>query len=219
MLTGEKTVAAMGKTPKFTLPDRDELFGQAKEHYKVFDESNVGIKRDAFKGVVDDLDKKMTGLRLRERITPKAHDALQAMKEDLAKIKEGGTIGLQDLEGLRQVALDAAKSSEAAEREKAGHIIEHIDDFIDNLTHHQLAGNDFYPHGVLDKRVIDSLHSARDLWKRVSKGDELHELMRRAELSPSARTVAGPDSAIRNGFACLRKTRRRCAATLPKKGR
>ena len=192
------------QAPENWLAPHEKVFGEAKEHYKVFDNTNARITNSSMKRMGDELHAKMYDLGVGPGVEPKANMAWEELKREIAT---GKAMSLQRLERVRRMAMKAVKSADDAERNAGLTITHHIDDFIDNLTHHNLQGAEYeiggkvvnFP-GAVDHRVLDALKKARDAWKRASKGELLHDALERAELSPSVNTVAGVNTAIKTEF-------------------
>jgi hypothetical protein len=202
LTTGGKTVEAvkgLKKAGQRELPTIEDIFAEADDKFKVFDNATMQLTPDAVKTTYRDLEKKMKALQLDPITEQWTHRAFERMKEVVDK---GENVPIQEINQLRKFALKAVKRKgpDAAEDRKAGMtMVEHLYDFMGNLSHHHVAGNEFHP-GVLDPGIARSISEANDAYKRASKATVIRDALENAQLSPSVHTVAGITRAIRTEF-------------------
>lgn len=114
----------------------------------------------------------------------------------------GQPLGLDEMENLRRVALNAEGAQKPGDRRLASLVVDEIDDVTDEL-------------GAADTFAGDSeqaqaiLRQARDYHTRVKKSDEIDELIRRAELSAPNFSASGMENALRTEFRALAKNQKR----------
>ena len=99
------------------------------------------------------------------------------------------------MDDLRQIARDAASSTDPADRRVGTIIRNKIDNFIENDV----------PSG--GEAGVEALKKARGYWSRARKGDVIEDLMFDARLdSPGTFTGAGVENAMRREFKRLAKS-------------
>lgn len=170
-------------------PTRDELRAASAANYKAVDNAGVIIGKDSWNKFADDLKASLADKGLDAGLHP---DATSAFKRIDAE--RGNNITLKGAEILRRVALDATKAQKPADAEKAGVILNHLDDYMDNIPDAELVGG--------DSSKIPLLKDARDTWKRMRKSDDLQALVDRAD-TRAASMNQSKDQAIKTEFRQL----------------
>lgn len=116
------------------IPSIDDLKAGAKEAYRQVDNSGIQVSADAMNHMADSLQDSL-GQRLDPTLHPDASAALKRVTQYATDGAKGGeAASFTDLDNLRRVVADAAKSPKPADAALAGMIKDHVDNFVDNLT-------------------------------------------------------------------------------------
>jgi hypothetical protein len=174
-------------------PSIDELKAQAKAAYKRADDAGIKVSGNSVKAlkvrIVSDL----------KDIDSTLHpDATAALKR-VTSAK--GDLSLADLETLRKIASDAEGSIKPADARLAGKIVDHIDDFVENLGDKDVLSGT--PEAAL------ALKEARGLYSRQKKAEDINRLFERAEISAPNFSGSGMENALRTEFRSLAKNDRK----------
>lgn len=177
------------------IPSVEQLKTQSRAAYKKATESGVFYNANQFDDFVDNLN---SNLRDRDgkRVTvlPELHPKSNAVLQAFSRYK-GSNKTLEDMDDLRQIARDAASSTDPADRRVGTIIRNKIDNFIENDA----------PSG--GEEGVEALKEARGYWSRARKGDVIEDLMFDARLdSPGTFTGAGVENAMRREFKRLAKS-------------
>lgn len=134
-------------------------------------------------------------------LDPTLHAEATAALKRLAE-KRLEPVTLQDLDTLRQIALDAAASPKAGERRLAGMIKDKIDDFVLNLSDKDVISSVGKP-----EEAVAALTKAREFWSKSAKLDKVADLVDRAQTSASGFSGSGFENALRTEFRALAKNK------------
>jgi len=173
------------------IPTTQELKQTASKLYDIADKSGVAFKKNEFESFAN-----KTALELRREgvdptLTPKAEAALKRLES-----ASGQPILMSELERLRRVALIAAMSSDPADRNFGGQLIQKIDGFVENANPSQFR--------VQDKKAIEALKDARELWKKGKKSQILESIFDVADLRAETNfTQSGMEQALRSRLTNL----------------
>jgi hypothetical protein len=185
----------MGEIPLPGIPSVDQLKTQSRDAYKRAAESGVFYNANQFDDFVDNLN-----VDLRDRdgkrviVLPELHPKSSAVLEAFGRYK-GSNKTLEDMDDLRQIARDAASSTDPADRRVGVIIRNKIDNFIENDA----------PSG--GEAGVEALKEARGYWSRARKGDVIEDLLFDARLdSAGTFTGAGVENATRREFKKLAKS-------------
>jgi hypothetical protein len=147
------------------------LKDEAGKAYAAARQSGVSIDKQAFDTLIDDIIGQVSGAPrrpIREKLTPKSADVIEAMKEFSAR-----SVGLDDLEYFRQLAqTPAGMVTDKAEQRAASLIINGIDDFVDNLDITKVATN---PQAA--QKAAADLSKARELWSRMRRTERIENII------------------------------------------
>lgn len=177
-----------GEAP--TVPSSEELKLASNQAYKKADQAGVVFKDTGYKDFVLDLASTVKQAGIDKDIHPKASAALNRLVEEVGKNPT-----LSEMETLRKVIKGAAASKEPDERRIAQVMVGKLDDFVTNASPKEIIAG--------DKKGVDALAQARNLWAKSSKSDVIENLMDRADLKSSFYTGSGKENAIRAEFRGL----------------
>lgn len=194
MLAGTATAMPFAfKAPKTgeAIPTIDELKQAASQQYKFAEDAGAIFKKNTVNAFANKLQDELKKEGFDKRLHPKVAVALdeitKAGKKDLT---------LEQAEILRRIGNAAKSSIEADERRLGMTLIDKLDEFVENAQPNQLKSG--------DKKAIEALTSARDLWKRSKKGEIMDEIFDTAELRASTNfTQSGMEQAIRSRLTNL----------------
>lgn len=195
MLAGTATSLpfSMGLKPREVdvIPTTEELKATAGKLYKFADDSGVSFKKNAFQSFATKTAAELRKEGVDPTLSPKANAALQRLEDAATQ-----PITLSELDRLRRVALISAMSSDAADRNFGGQLIQRIDDFIENASPNQFR--------VQDPKAIEALKEARQLWKQGKKSQILENIFNVAELRAETNfTQSGMEQALRSRLTNL----------------
>ena len=135
--------------------------------------------------------------------TPKLQPKIGTLLDELDVTLQGGDVTLQGIDNLRKMAGNIARDGNPTEMEMAGKVIEHIDDVIDNLKPSDIvAGN--------ADDAVSALKSARDNWRRASKGEMIQDAIDRAiDRAQTGGTGGNVENAIRQNIRAIRDNKKK----------
>jgi hypothetical protein len=170
---------AFGKKAPAT-PGSSQLKAESQAKYAQVDFDQT-LPQPAIAQFADDLSKTMKKAGIDPTLHPRATATLKRITD-----AAGDDISLQNIDTLRQIALDAGRSNDAGEQRLAGIIIDKIDDMVDqNLSAAPLA-------------------EARALWHRLRKAQAIEDAMYRAKQQADRAGSGGNiDNAIRQQISAL----------------
>jgi hypothetical protein len=172
------------------VPTVDALKTAARKAYTIADSSGMQIEPHAIKSLHGTIAADLAKKGFHEKLMPKTDVAVNEIK---AMAEDKNPKSLQDIDVLRRIAGHAAGASEKADRTMARVVKDHIDDFVDNLGPQHLTG-------TKDNAAIDALHTARDAWKRASKGEIIEGAIEKAKTNASQFSQSGVENALRVQF-------------------
>jgi hypothetical protein len=195
MLAGTATGLpfSVGVKPKDVdvIPTTAELKETAGKLYKFADDSGVSFRKNAFQSFATKTAAELRKEGVDPTLTPKAEAALRRLES-----VSDQPITISELERLRRVALISAMSTDAADRNFGGQLIQKIDDFIENATPSQFR--------VQDPKALEALKEARQLWKQGKKSQILENIFNVAELRAETNfTQSGMEQALRSRLTNL----------------
>lgn len=153
-----------------SIPDQNELRTTARTLFDEIDSEGVLLKPDVYEKLAQKVEIISKQMGVHPKITPASH---AAMEEVLAG--RGKEIKLSDLEVLREIAQNAAKSNTNRKEASIGtQIIEQIDALINDLKPESLIKGD-------STGVAEKYRQARDLWGRMRKSEMINRAVDKAE--------------------------------------
>lgn len=190
--------AKLAKPTKVKPPSIEELKAQSSALYDLVDNAGMTIADESVKTAFNSMVKFAESQGLRQKLTPKTHAAL----EEVAKDVRVGNMTLKTAEELRRVIKQAQAATDTADAAMASRVLKRWDDFIENLKPADVAGGA----GV---ETVQYLKSARSLWSRARKTEQVEELIERAGTRAGQFTGSGFENALRTEFRQLALNRRK----------
>ncbi|MCP5015632.1 MAG: hypothetical protein GY938_10205 [Ketobacter sp.] len=176
--------AKITKSLTEAVPSVDQLKTTARAVYNEIDNLGVSLQPKAYNGLVNKLNIVAKRQGIDPDITPKATKALQRFEARL-----GDSPTLSEVDTMRKVAQNAAKSIEPAEAALGATLVGTIDDFLDNIRPTALKGTET----AVD--IGKRYKVARTLWGRARRSELLGEAFGKARLQAS-----GFENGIRTQF-------------------
>ena len=144
------------------VPSKEKLFNTSREIFKEIDDSGAIIKSDVFDSFVDEISSQVKRRGIHRKTTPKSYGAL----EELTKNK-GRDISLTELDTYRNIAKNAAGSSDKPDASLGSDIVDSIDGLINDIGEGDLRTI----RGVDASEIGDKYKVARDPWIVTGKQD------------------------------------------------
>ncbi len=189
-----RVVKRRGREAKITreldeaLPTIDQLKDTSREVYKEIDDFGVTLKPESFRRLATNLRKTAQREGLDPTLTPKTEAAISRFDNEI-----GNDVNLTQVDTLRKVAQNAAKSIEPADARLGSMMIETIDQFLDNLNPAELKRAFGTP-----KDIGARYKTARELWGRARRSELIQEAFQKADLQAS-----GFENGIRTQFRSI----------------
>jgi hypothetical protein len=193
-ITKLKTGKEVDKLIKEAAPSTEQLKDASRTVFKEIEDLGVTVKPDGFQALTRNIEKAAREVGASPRTTKTVFGVIDDFKE----VAERGTpITLSELDELRTVAQNAAKSLDPAQKAPAVAIIDEIDGFLEG------AGS-----GILNKpkgapNIGAEYKAARQMWGRARKGELLTEAIEKAK-----DTASGFENGLRIEFRKILKNKR-----------
>jgi len=175
------------------IPTIDQLKDTSRAVYKELDDAGVTIKPERFRALVSKMTVESRRAGLDPNITPKANQALNRFRDEV-----GNTLSLTELDTLRKVAQNAAKSLEPVEAALGSRMIDMVDEFLDKAT----PGSFISPEGTA-RDISKRYKVARELWGRARRSELMQEAFEKARNQAS-----GFENGIRTQFRSILNNKR-----------
>lgn len=197
---------ALTRAAQDAVPSTQEIKAAASAAYKRADQAGVVIKHDAVQGLGDKIDKAVTDAGIDPTLHPKAVAAVNRV------LGSSGDITLKQMDILRRVANGAAGSMDKDESRIAHIVLDHIDDFVENLSAKDtLAGN--------TGEATSAIKDARSLWSKQAKSSTIDNLIDRAKNRSEVVSGSGLENALRVEFRGLAQNEKRMSRFSPEEQR
>jgi hypothetical protein len=192
----------IGGVPKPTIPTTAEIKAASQQSYKAAEQAGVVVKQSAVKSLASQISQDVNDAGIDPTLHPKATAALKRI------VDSTGDLTLKKLDILRRVANGAAGSIDKDEARVAHVILDHIDDFVENLRSGDILSGD-------PKRASDAIKNARSLWAKQAKSDTIDTLFERAKNRAETVSGSGFENALRVEFRGLAQNTNRMARFTP----
>lgn len=148
-------------------PSAEQLRQQGSALYDQAKNAGVTVKADAINKIGMNLGVKLRDFGFDKQLQPDTAVAIRKLIE-----VKGKDISLQEMDNIRKVAANAARSAVKADDRKAASIlVEQIDNVMDDAANFS----------VRDNAGIKALKEGREVWKRKIKTDMLDEAVEKAQ--------------------------------------
>jgi hypothetical protein len=170
-LAHERLSGNIAKAIRQSAPDIDTIKQRKKAAYKELDDLGVRVKADVFDSFANNLQKKLKKEGLDKTLHPKASAALNRILDDAGRSKR-----ISEIETLRKIANDAARSIDAPEARLGSIIVDEIDRGLD----------------VLSEQIGGKAKEARALAQRGFKSQTITDMIENA-----SHTASGMENGLR----------------------
>lgn len=151
-------------------PDIDTLKNVSRSVYKELDDLGVSVNQNAFNRMTNNIRKEVVKRGFDPDLTPDTAAVLKRLNKE-----RGFTQSLSEIDKLRQLAQNAAKSPKPADAALGSVIINNIDDFLDTAT-----PKDFFKGASKVNEIMPKYKVARELWGRARRSELINEAFEKA---------------------------------------
>lgn len=192
-ITKLKTGADLNRAIQQATPSVDQLKNASRQVFKEISDQGITVKLEALDSLTNKIELAARRAGARPRTTPETFGVIDEFKD---VVEAGKVIDLDELDELRTVAQNAAKSIDPAKKAPAIAMIDEIDSFLDD------AGSDLLnqPKGA---NVGPEYRAARKLWGKARKGELIQEAFVNAR-----DTASGFENGLRIEFRKIRKNKK-----------
>lgn len=192
VLGPQRAVTGRARQPREVVPEIDVIRTARDAAYQKATEAGVSIKSRPFSEMVLDVGEAMKSAGFNRKIHPKSAAAFDELVKAAGKEQS-----LSEVDILRQIATQAARSNEANERRMASVILGEMDRFLESLGARSTTG-------LRSKEAIQALKDGRALHAALRKSETIDRLFERATNKVGANfTAAGFQTALRQEFKSL----------------
>lgn len=186
---GKKAIkeSRVAKSILDAVPSVDQLKAASREVFKEIDNLGISLQPKAYRGLVNKLQIEAKRMGIDPDVTPKSSKALSRFTEF-----DGVSPTLTEIDIMRKVAQNAAKSIEPSEAAIGAAMINTVDTFLDNVRPTALKRPEGVP-GIGKRYKV-----ARDLWGRARRSEVLGEAFKSARLQAS-----GFENGLRTQFRAI----------------
>lgn len=175
LVAGIGTSVAAGVRPvkRSAAPTVDELKAQSKANYDILDSSNFQLDNQQF---VTHMGGMASKLRSSSGYDPRIMPDVDAA---LAQLTSGNPKNVQELNTLRTIVSNAAKSTKPAERKAASQLLDEFDDYVMNAP----------PSAAVtpDKAAIQAWKDARADYAKMKKSEMITDILENADVSQGSK--------------------------------
>lgn len=180
----------LGKPDAIAIPTVADLKAASGNAYDAAEQAGVIINKDAVQNLGNQIKSAVADAGIDQTLHPQAMAAVNRI------LNTNDNVTFKGLDILRRVANGAAQSNSPDERRIARIVVDHIDDFVENMGPNDVLSGDA-------QQAASSIQDARSLWSRAAKGQILDDIMEKAKNSAQNQTGAGIENAVRTSFRQL----------------
>jgi hypothetical protein len=167
---------------------QDQVRMAAETAYQRARQAQVVIRGEAVGGLSDELGRVLQAEGYASGLHPRVTSAMQEVGN-----RVGTEMSLEEAERVRRILKNAAASQQPDERRIVMAMIDKFDDFVKNLTPEQTLSG-------ATREGVRKLGEARQLWSRMSKGEQIEGLIEAARNRASQYSGSGFENALRTEF-------------------
>lgn len=192
-------------------PSKELIRAESKLNYMKANQAGVVFTPDSIEGLVAGLTHKLSKEGIDPTLHPKASAAMgrfvkvvdKPQTDEMARLtgtaaRPAAKVSLEEVDTLRQIAGDASRSIEPADRRLGVIIRDRVDDYLDTIKPEGVAAGNA-------KEAIDALKAARAGWAKMRKAETIDEMMETAGITAGQFSISGKENAIRTQFRALAK--------------
>ena len=171
---GTSVAAGVRPVKRTVAPTAEELKAQAKANYDILDKSNFQLDNQQF---VTHMGGMANKLRSSAGYDPRIMPDVDAALAQLTSSTNSKTVG--ELNTLRTIVSNAAKSTKPAERKAASQLLDEFDDYVMNAP----------PSAVIasDKAAIQAWKDARADYAKMKKSEMITDILENADVSQGSK--------------------------------
>ena len=194
---GAKAVGNIGRAAEKATPTTEGLLNEAREAYRVMDESNLAISPAVLQSAVGDIKKSLETTRYLEELHPTARNFLKVLDERAQTPQS-----LTQLDALRGEARDLAAEATKGERKVLSSVSRKLDEMLNDLDVSKVVPKDVSLPSAAPEVVRDALTTARDKFTRAAKSEQIETLINNAVINSEGK-AASPIKALQTQFSSL----------------
>ncbi len=167
------TAAGLRPTKRTAVPTGDELAARSKANYEILDNSKFELDNQQFVNHMSGMPSKLrSSAGYDPRIMPDVDAAL-------AQLTSGNPKTVQELDTLRTIIGNAAKSNKPAERKAASQLLDEFDSYVMNAP----AGATV----TADKAATQAWKDARADYAKMKKSEMITDILEKADVSQGSK--------------------------------
>lgn len=171
---GTSVLAGVRPVKRSAVPTAEELKAQAKANYDILDKSNFQLSNSQFTSHMSGMASK---LRSSAGYDPRIMPDVDAALAQLTSSTNAKTVG--ELNTLRTIVSNAAKSTKPAERKAASQLLDEFDDYVMNAP----------PSAVIasDVKALQAWKDARADYSKMKKSEMITDILENADVSQGSK--------------------------------
>lgn len=173
---------------KKLIPSIEQIKNTSSSLYDAADQAGLIINGKKMRQESSNLQNVLANEGIDRNLHPAAFAAMNRI------LNTKGNVTLKGVETLRKIATSATTTANSADRRMARIIVDHVDDFINNLKSSDTMGVD-------PKAATQMLSSARDLWKKSAKAQTIEDMITKAKNNPEG--ALNFENAVKSQFTKL----------------
>jgi hypothetical protein len=170
------TTAGLRPTKRTAVPTADELAAKSKANYEILDNSKFELDNQQFVNHMSGMPGKLrSSAGYDPRIMPDVDAAL-------VQLTSGNPKTVQELDTLRTIIGNAAKSTKPAERKAASQLLDEFDDYVMNAPASATV--------VADKAATQAWKDARADYAKMKKSEMITDILEKADVSQGSKEAS-----------------------------
>lgn len=175
----DATAAFMSASRGVAPPTAQEIRNNAQQAYRASDQAGVSIAAPSLQNMAQDIQGRIEQEGIDAALHPKATAALKVLNDRTAALAGSNSgLSLTQADRLRRVVASALDGAEPSDRRLVHQVLDHFDDYMNNLT-----PNDLVTGAANAPEALDTLNNARSLWSQQAKAGMLERAMNKAQNS------------------------------------
>lgn len=191
LISGAGAAITRRKVLKEAIPQRADLKAAAQSLYKEAENANVRLAQPYFANVVNRM--KSAAGRVNEKLHPKSSGAIEVLEKEI-----GRSPSLQEVDDVRRILGNAAKSAEPDDARILGNMLRELDNRINSIPAGASTGN--------ARDGVRYWREAQALWKKQAKSEVIEDIMEKAR-----NQATGFENGMRVQFRQLANNKKRFA--------
>ncbi len=172
---GTGMAAGLRPTKRTTVPTADELTARAKTNYEILDKSKFELDNAQFGREMGDMAATLRSVGYDPRTMPKVQVALENLAQNNPKT-------VKELDTLRTIIGNAAKSSDASERLAGSKLLEKFDDYVLNAPPSAAVKS--------DPAATKAWKEARADYAKMKKSETITDILENADVAQGSKEAS-----------------------------